>query len=127
MTEEDWKKALTPEQYHTLRQSGTEYPFTGKFFNFFNDGMYHCAACGQALFSSDTKFESSCGWPSFDSSLKGNVTFHDDDSYGMNRTEVRCSKCGSHLGHVFGVDNTKTGEWYCINSNALNFTPQEKK
>ncbi len=126
MTEEDWKKVLTPEQYHTLRRSGTEYPFSGKFFNFFDDGMYHCAACGQALFSSDTKFDSNCGWPAFDSSLKGNVTLHDDNSYGMHRVEVRCSKCGSHLVHVFDVDDVKTGKWFCINSAALDFKPQVK-
>ncbi|HXS14900.1 MAG TPA: peptide-methionine (R)-S-oxide reductase MsrB [Candidatus Saccharimonadales bacterium] len=123
--EEYWKKKLTPEQYKTLRESGTEHPFTGKFFDFFEDGMYHCAACGQPLFPSDTKFDSSCGWPSFDRSLEGNVVFKEDDSYGMHRIEVRCSKCDSHLGHVFDMDETKTGKWFCINSNALDFKPQK--
>lgn len=125
MPEEYWKKKLTPEQYKTLRENGTEHPFTGKFFNFFEDGMYHCAACGQPLFSSDTKYESNCGWPSFDKSIEGNVVFKDDDSYGMHRIEVRCSNCNSHLGHVFDVNDTKTGKWFCINSSALNFTPQK--
>lgn len=125
MSEDDWKKILTPEQYHTLRESGTEYPFTGKYFTLFDDGMYHCAACGQPLFASNTKFESNCGWPSFDASVKGNVVFKDDYSYGMHRIEVRCSKCDSHLGHVFDVDDTKTGKWFCINSAALNFTPKK--
>ncbi|MBI4090508.1 MAG: peptide-methionine (R)-S-oxide reductase MsrB [Candidatus Komeilibacteria bacterium] len=121
-TEEDWKKELTPEQYHTLREKGTEPAFTGTYWNEHGKGMYHCAACGQELFSSDTKFDSGSGWPSFDRPLaEGRVKEVVDTSHGMRRTEVVCSRCGSHLGHVFD-DGPKatTGMRYCINSCSLN-------
>lgn len=126
MTEEEWKKKLTPEQYNVLREKGTEAPFTGKFYKNFEKGMYLCSACGQPLFASSTKFDSDCGWPSFDRSLKGNVEFKNDNSLGMHRTEVMCRNCGSHLGHVFddGPKNT-TGKRFCINSISLNFKPQK--
>ncbi len=125
LTEEEWKKKLTPEEYRVLREKGTEAPFTGKFYKNFEKGMYKCAACGQDLFSSDTKFDSDCGWPSFDGSLTGNVKFQEDNSFGMQRTEVLCSNCGSHLGHVFddGPRET-TGKRFCINSISLNFKPR---
>lgn len=116
-----WKKKLTPEQFHVLREKGTEAPFTGKFYKNFDKGMYVCAACGQELFSSETKFDSDCGWPSFDKSLEGNVVLHEDKSYGMQRIEVTCSNCGSHLGHVFDDGPTQTGKRFCINSISLDF------
>lgn len=122
MTEEDWKKRLTPEQYNILREKGTEAPFSGKFCKNFKNGMYECAACGNPLFSSETKFDSDCGWPSFDRSLEGNVELHNDNSLGMRRVEVVCKNCGGHLGHLFndGPKDT-TGKRFCINSISLNF------
>ncbi len=121
---DDWKQKLTPEQYHVLREKGTEAPFSGKFVHHKANGMYVCAACNTPLFSSDTKFDSGTGWPSFtDVAEKGNVELHDDTSLGMHRIEVTCKNCGGHLGHVF--DDGPTGKRYCINSCALGF--EEKK
>ncbi len=121
-----WREHLTPMQFHVLREKGTERPFTGQFYLHHDTGMYVCAACGQELFSSDTKFDSHCGWPSFDRSISGAVTLHDDFSFGMHRIEVNCAHCGGHLGHVFddGPPET-TGERFCINSAALAFKPTE--
>lgn len=121
-SDEYWKEKLDPEQYSVLREKGTEAPFTGKFNNNFESGMYECAACGQGLFSSDTKFHSDCGWPSFDRSLEGNVEFIEDTSHGMQRVEVVCNNCGGHLGHVFDDGPIETtGKRFCINSAALQF------
>jgi len=126
MPEDYWKKKLTPEQYNILREKGTEAPFSGKFYKNFENGMYECAGCGNPLFSSETKFDSDCGWPSFDRSLEGNVELFSDDSLGMSRTEVVCKNCGGHLGHVFddGPKET-TGKRFCINSISLNFKPKK--
>lgn len=130
MTEEakeiDWKKKLTPEQYAVLREKGTEPAFTGKLLHEERTGMFKCAACGQALFPSDTKFESGSGWPSFDRALPGAVKLIADDSYGMQRTEVVCSNCGSHLGHLFDDGPTETGKRYCMNSLSLEFSEEDK-
>lgn len=129
MTNEDWKKKLTPEQYKVLREKGTETPFSGKYVLKGDKGMYKCAACGAELFNSDAKFESKEpgleGWPSFEKpeNLK-NIELRSDNSLAMPRTEVICKNCGSHLGHLFKASDSKTGEHFCINSCALEFKPQ---
>lgn len=127
MTEEEWKKRLTPEQYRVLREKGTEPAFTNKLVDNHEKGTYVCAACGHELFSSGAKFDSGTGWPSFDQpENRENVELHEDTSYGMNRTEVVCKNCGSHLGHVFNDGPRETtGERYCINGCALTFKPQK--
>jgi peptide-methionine (R)-S-oxide reductase len=130
-SEEEWRRRLTPEQYHVLREKGTEPPFANKYWNEKRRGLYHCAACGQALFDSRTKYDSGTGWPSFWAPLeKDNVTTDTDTSLGMTRTEVRCSQCGSHLGHLFDDGPQPTGLRYCLNSAALELrsdAPREDK
>jgi peptide-methionine (R)-S-oxide reductase len=120
MNENDFKAKLTPEQYRVLREKGTERPFTGKYLDSKADGMFNCAACGNALFSSDVKFDSGTGWPSFEEAIPGAVDYHRDATHGMIRTEVTCAKCGSHLGHVFDDGPGQSGKRYCINSVCLN-------
>ena len=118
-SEEDWQKTLTPEQYKILREKGTEMAFTGEYLHEKADGTYACAACGNPLFASDAKFDSGTGWPSFDSALPGAIETHADTAHGMQRVEITCGRCGSHLGHVFDDGPTKTGKRYCINSVCL--------
>lgn len=119
MNEEEIKKKLTAEEYAVLREKGTEAPFSGKLLHDDRTGMYTCKVCGQELFSSDTKFDSGTGWPSFDQAIPGRVEEVPDDAHGMHRTEVVCSKCKSHLGHVFDDGPTATGKRYCLNSVCL--------
>lgn len=120
----EWREELTPEQYHVLREGGTEIPFTGEYVDNHADGSYHCAACHNLLFESGTKFESGSGWPSFYDAVPGSVRLLGDDSLGMRRTEVRCARCDSHLGHVFNdAFDQPTGERYCMNSLSLTFDP----
>jgi len=120
-TEEQWKEELSPEQFDILRNKGTEYPNTGKYNLHFENGEYRCAGCGQTLFESGAKFESNCGWPSFDEAIEGKVEYEKDTSHGMIRIEVLCANCGGHLGHVFNDGPTETGARYCINSASLDF------
>ena len=123
-TEEEWRAELTPAQYEVLRQKGTERAFTGEYVNNKDDGTYTCAACGAELFSSDTKFDSGTGWPSFTDPMNTeHVELHDDRSHGMVRTEVTCKRCGGHLGHVFPDGPGPGGQRYCINSCSLDFKP----
>lgn len=123
-TDEEWKKQLTPEQYKILRKRGTERPFTGALLHNNKDGTYSCAGCGNALFASKDKFDSGSGWPSFTEAMPGSLEFLPDRVLGMERIEVRCSKCGGHLGHVFNDGPQPTGKRYCINSVGISF---EKK
>lgn len=128
-SEEELKKKLSPEQYRVLREKGTEAPFTGKYLDHKENGMYTCAVCGAELFSSDTKFESGTGWPSFYDAAKSDaVKLHEDSSHGMSRVEATCANCGSHLGHVFkDAHDQPTGTRFCINSACLSFEPKINK
>ena len=120
-SEAEWKKELSSEQFHILRQKGTERPFSGQYNNLYDKGLYHCAGCNETLFESESKFDSGCGWPSFDTSINNKISYVLDKSHGMIRTEILCSACGGHLGHVFNDGPTPTGTRYCVNSLSLDF------
>ncbi len=125
-TPEEWKKILSPEQYYVLREKGTERPFSGKFYMHKDNGVYVCAGCGNELFTANMKFDSHCGWPSFDKEIAGGkIKTQIDLSHGMVRTEIMCAKCGGHLGHLFNDGPTATGMRYCVNSLSLEFKKEE--
>jgi len=120
-TEEEWKQILSPEQFTVLREKGTERPYTGALLNHKEEGFYTCAACGNELFKSNQKFDSHCGWPSFDDQIEGAIITHKDTSHGMVRTEIVCARCGGHLGHLFDDGPTDSGLRYCVNSISIGF------
>ena len=119
--ETEWKEQLSEEQFRVLRKKGTEAPHTGKYNMHFEDGEYFCAGCREKLFESEAKFDSGCGWPSFDKAIEGKVEYVQDKTFGMIRTEILCANCGGHLGHVFDDGPTDTGQRYCVNSASINF------
>lgn len=124
-TEEEWKQDLSPEEYRILREAGTEYPFTGKFNDHKEKGTYSCKGCGNPLYESEAKFDSECGWPSYDKSIIGAIEYHKDATLGMHRVEILCAQCGGHQGHIFEDGPTETGQRYCVNSASIDFTPSE--
>ena len=124
-TDEEWKQELSAQEFYILRQKGTERPHTGEYNLHFEKGTYKCAGCGTQLFESNSKFETSCGWPSFDEAIEGTVEYQKDTSHGMVRTEILCATCGGHLGHVFNDGPTDTGQRYCVNSLSIDFESAE--
>lgn len=128
LTDAQWRAKLTPQQYSVLREKDTDRPYTGKYWLLHDKGVYSCAGCGQELFTSEMKFDSDCGWPSFDKELAGGrIKQIEDNSYGMRRIEIVCAKCGSHLGHLFDDGPTLTGMRYCVNSTSIDFKADNNK
>ena len=126
-TEEYWEKKLSKKEYDILRRGGTELPYTGKYNNHFEDGIYVCKGCGKPLYKSKSKFKSGCGWPSFDEFIKNSIEYKKDFKIGVLRIEILCSNCGGHQGHVFNDGPTKTNQRYCVNSASIDFIPKKNK
>jgi len=126
LTEEEWKKKLTPEEFHILREKGTERPFTGEYDKFYKDGTYKCAGCGTELFTPSSKYDSGCGWPAFYEAMPEKIQESADNSFGMTRVEITCENCGGHLGHVFNDGPEPSGLRYCVNSISLDFDSKDK-
>jgi peptide-methionine (R)-S-oxide reductase len=125
LSDQEWRERLSDEEFHILREKGTEPPHSGKYNGHFEDGKYRCNGCGTLLFDSKSKFKSNCGWPSFDSSVEGAIEYKKDTTFGMIRIEILCSNCGGHIGHIFDDGPTDTGKRYCVNSLSINFEKQE--
>ena len=126
-TEKYWEKNLSKKEYQILREGGTEQPYTGKYNNHFEDGVYVCKGCGKPLYKSKSKFDSGCGWPSFDKCIKNSIEYKKDFKIGVLRIEILCSNCGGHQGHVFNDGPTKTNQRYCVNSASIDFIPKKNK
>tara|TARA_X000000950_G_scaffold283333_1_gene383934 strand:+ start:4068 stop:4472 length:405 start_codon:yes stop_codon:yes gene_type:complete len=126
-TEKYWEKNLSKKEYQILREGGTEQPYTGKYNNHFEDGVYVCKGCGKPLYKSKSKFDSGCGWPSFDECIKNSIEYKKDFKIGVLRIEILCSNCGGHQGHVFNDGPTKTNQRYCVNSASIDFIPNKNK
>lgn len=125
-SEDAWRKLLSQEEYRVLREQGTEYPHSGAYNSHYEKGTYNCRGCNQPLYASDSKFDSGCGWPSYDQSIEGAIEYHKDSSHGMVRVEIVCSNCGGHQGHVFDDGPTASGKRYCVNSASISFEAKKE-